>query len=124
MAAGGGPEIVHKLLAGIEPDKVKSLFEGNCRDPHYLLGAHEATLSGHKGLVVRVYRPDAVAALGGIVDIRSQGKRHRVVEIGHLLFPLRVDETAQFILENVGQPLNVDLDLLRCIGSLSHGFYS
>ncbi|MPZ87962.1 MAG: 1,4-alpha-glucan branching protein GlgB [Nitriliruptorales bacterium] len=37
------------------PDEVRALIEGRHRDPHRVLGAHEAG----DGAVVRVYRPDA-----------------------------------------------------------------
>ncbi len=56
----------HFLLSGTSPEMVRDLLAGACRDPHAVLGAHEMTRQGVRGLVVRAYHPDAKSAsLGG-----------------------------------------------------------
>jgi len=49
------------LLTGVDPGVVRDLHNDRCRDPHAILGAHECTMQGTPGLVVRAYHPDAVS---------------------------------------------------------------
>ncbi len=51
-----------QLLSGTDPELVEDLLAGACRDPHAVLGAHEMTRKGVRGIVVRVYHPDAKRA--------------------------------------------------------------
>jgi 1,4-alpha-glucan branching enzyme len=82
MVADGSLEMVHRLLEGVEPGMVDSLFEGTCTDPHHLLGVHEEIVQGSKGLMVRAYRPDASNA-----ELVFQGKRPEPMEhLGKGLF--------------------------------------
>jgi 1,4-alpha-glucan branching enzyme len=50
------------LLSGVDPRAVLALRRGEHHDPHALLGAHPARVSGREGCVVRAFHPDAVAA--------------------------------------------------------------
>jgi 1,4-alpha-glucan branching enzyme len=56
-----------------------ALREGRHANPHQVLGAHEATVSGVAGIVVRVYQPAAadcaVVVHGVVTPLRPGGRR-------------------------------------------------
>ncbi len=51
----------NELLADVDPDLIRDLYNDCCRDPHAILGAHECNIQGTLGLVIRAYHPDAVS---------------------------------------------------------------
>ena len=51
-----------ELLAGLAKEDIQRIIEVSHSDPHHVLGAHPARLSGKTGLVIRAFHPDAVSA--------------------------------------------------------------
>lgn len=51
-----------ELLLGIVSDDIERILRIEHSDPHSVLGAHPATLSGQEGCIVRAFYPDASAA--------------------------------------------------------------
>jgi len=64
-------------LPSMDDGERAALREGRHANPHQVLGAHEATVSGVKGIVVRVYQPAAadcaVVVHGVVTPLRPEG---------------------------------------------------